>query len=169
MKKFVTLILPILIMVGCAGTASVEVGMNDAQVDGTFGDMVMRVTKIEVAEDNTYNTIWESVVLVNVPVQSEDYVSITQNYVEISPGSYKYVQLTVDSVRYIQNTTSIMLMRTPYQFVATAFADIIIDENEELKLVVGINSKDWFDIDSLKIKAGHDPFEGASLKVYYGG
>lgn len=167
MKKFVTLILPIII-IGCAGQAMVEVGLYDESlVDAPLGDVVMRVTKIELAEDNTYNTIWESVNHVEVAVQSSDFVSITNNYVEITPGSYQSIRLTVDSVCYVSDST-VMLVETSYQFIANAFTQIVIDENDDLQLAITINSSSWLDTDSMKIKGGHELFEGAALRIYYG-
>jgi len=167
MKKFVTLILPIII-IGCAGQAMVEVGLYDESlVDAPLGDVVMRVTKIELAEDNTYNTIWESANHVEVTVQSSDFVSITEGSIEITPGSYQSIRLTVDSVCYVSDST-VMLVETSYQFVANAFTQIVIDENDDLQLAITINSSSWLDTDSMKIKEGHVAFEGAALRVYYG-
>lgn len=167
MKKFVALILPIII-IGCAGQAMVEVGMYDESLaEAPLGDVVMRVTKIELAEDNTYNTIWESANHVEVGVQSSDFVSITNNYVEITPGSYQSIRLTVDSVGYVSDST-VMLVETSYQFIANAFSQIVIDENDDLQLAITINSSSWLDTDSMKIKEGHVAFEGAALRVYYG-
>ena len=167
MKKFVTLILPIII-IGCAGQAIVEVGLYDESlVDAPLGDVVMRVTKIELAEDNTYNTIWESANHVEVTVQSSDFVSITEGSIEITPGSYQSIRLTVDSVCYVSDST-VMLVETSYQFIANAFTQIVIDENDDLQLAITINSSSWLDTDSMKIKDGHELFEGAALRVYYG-
>ncbi len=167
MKKFVTLILPIII-IGCAGQAMVEVGLYDESlVDAPLGDVVMRVTKIELAEDNTYNTIWESANHVEVTVQSSDFVSITEGSIEITPGSYQSIRLTVDSVCYVSDST-VMLIETSYQFIANAFTQIVIDENDDLQLAITINSSSWLDTDSMKIKEGHVAFEGAALRVYYG-
>ncbi|MCK4251983.1 hypothetical protein KAX97_11075 [candidate division WOR-3 bacterium] len=167
MKKFIALILPIII-ISCAGQAMVEVGMYDESLaEAPLGDVVMRVTKIELAEDNTYNTIWESANHVEVGVQSSDFVSITNNYVEITPGSYQSIRLTVDSVGYVSDST-VMLVETSYQFIANAFSQIVIDENDDLQLAITINSSSWLDTDSMKIKEGHVAFEGAALRVYYG-
>lgn len=167
MKKFVTLILPIII-IGCAGQAMVEVGLYDESlVDAPLGDVVMRVTKIELAEDNTYNTIWESANHVEVTVQSSDFVSITEGSIEITPGSYQSIRLTVDSVCYVSDST-VMLVETSYQFIANAFTQIVIDENDDLQLAITINSSSWLDTDSMKIKGGHELFEGAALRIYYG-
>ncbi|MBA7515123.1 hypothetical protein ES705_07161 [subsurface metagenome] len=167
MKKFVALILPIII-IGCAGQAMVEVGLYDESLaDAPLGDVMMRVTKIELAEDNTYNTIWESANHVEVAVQSSDFVSITNNYIEITPGSYQSIRLTVDSVCYVSDTT-VMLVETSYQFIANAFSQIVIDENDDLQLAITINSSSWLDTDLMKIKEGHVAFEGAALRVYYG-
>ncbi|MCK4453534.1 hypothetical protein KAU59_04175 [candidate division WOR-3 bacterium] len=167
MKKFIALILPIII-ISCAGQAMVEVGMYDESLaEAPLGDVVMRVTKIELAEDNTYNTIWESANHVEVGVQSSDFVSITNNYVEITPGSYQSIRLTVDSVGYVSDST-VMLVETSYQFIANAFTQIVIDENDDLQLAITINSSSWLDTDSMKIKGGHELFEGAALRIYYG-
>jgi len=168
MKKFVTLILP-LIIIGCAGQAMVEVGLYDESLaEAPLGDVVMRVTKIELAADNTYNTIWESANHVEVAVQSPDFVSITNRYIEITPGSYQSIRLTVDSVSYVHDPVSMMLIDTSYQFIANAFSQIVIDENDDLQLAITINSSSWLDTDSMKIKEGHVAFEGAALRVYYG-
>ena len=167
MKKFVTLILPIII-IGCAGQAMVEVGLYDESlVDAPLGDVVMRVTKIELAEDNTYNTIWESANHVEVTVQSSDFVSITEGSIEITPGSYQSIRLTVDSVCYVSDST-VMLVETSYQFIANAYSQIVIEENDDLQLVITINSSSWLDTDSMKIKEGHELFEGMVLRVYHG-
>ena len=61
-----------------------------------------------------------------------------------------------------------MLVETSYQFIANAFTQIVIDENDDLQLAITINSSSWLDTDSMKIKGGHELFEGAALRVYYG-
>jgi len=173
MRKLVALVAPLLI-VGCAGQAMVEVGLNDSEflsflLWGTEGDIVMRVVCIEVPQDGAYDTLWSGAHEVVVPIRDRDFVSITGGDVEISPDSYLRMRLTVDSVRYVDEPVDKMLIDTPYQFTAQAFSAIVIEEDDEFRLVVNINSDAWFDSnpDSLKIREGHEAFEGAQLKIYY--
>ncbi len=167
MKKFIAFVLPLFI-VGCAGTAMVEVGVNDEAtlLAGTAGDVGMRVLRIEVPEGDSYNTIWEGVKYVQIPTTSSDFISITENYIEITPDAYQHIRLTVDSVRYVNETTTV-LIETSYQFNANAFTEIVIEENDEFRLVVGIASTTWLDTDSIKIREGFDAFQGATLKISY--
>ncbi len=170
MRKFVFLVLPLLI-IGCAGQAMVEVGLNDEEslllLLGTEGDLAMRLLCIEVPEGADYDTLWQGAKQIQVSINSSDFISITDAYEEISPGSYERMRLTVDSVRFVQEPIDEMLRETSCQFTAQAFSPIVIEEDDEIRLVVSINSDAWFDTDSLKIKEGHEPFEGARLKIYY--
>ncbi len=174
MWKIFGIVLPLLI-IGCAGQATVEVGLNDETVLssllllGTQGNIEMRVLCVELPDGAAYDTIWSGAKDVSVPVDSRDYISITDAYEEVSPGSYQRMRLTVDSVRFVDEPTDKMLIEAPYQFSAQAFSPIVIEENDELRLVISINSNEWFDSnpDSLKIRDGYEGFEGARLKIYY--
>jgi len=164
MKIWVCFVLP-LIIIGCAGQGAIEFGINDdARFDGTLGDISMTVTRIEMPEGEM---VWEGAKKVIVGIQVSDFVSITDPHIEVTPGSYQNIRLTVESVRYIQNSNSVPLIDTSYQFTATASTALSVEENFDQKFVVGIMSATWFDIDSLKIKHGCVAFQGASLKIYY--
>lgn len=167
MKRWVGFIV-MLIIIGCAGQGAIEFGANDgALFDSTFGDITMTVTKIEMPEGDGYLTVWEGSKEVVVAIGVADFMSITDRYVEVTPGSYQNVRLTVESVRYIQDSVSVVLIDASYQFVATAFSELIVEENDDLQFVVGIMSATWFDADSLKIRDGYEAFQGASLKIYF--
>lgn len=167
MKRWIWFILPLLI-VGCAGQAAIEFGVNDgALFDGTLGDISMTVTRIDMSEGDGYVTVWEGAKEVAVGIQVSDFVSITDAYVEVAPGSYQNIRLTVESVRYIQDSVSVPLIDTSYQFTATAFTELVVEDNDDLEFVVGIMSATWFDVDSIKIKDGCIAFQGASLRIYY--
>ncbi len=167
MKRIIAAILPILI-IGCAGEALVEVGFHDGTLfDAQYGDITMRVTRIELPEEDAYNTIWEGAKDVAVSVQTEDYVSITDDYISIIPGSYRSLRLTVENVHYVENTIDETLVDTSYQFVANAFSQIVIEENDEFRLAVIINSTAWFDVNTGQIRDGHEAFEDAKLRLYY--
>lgn len=167
MKIWVCFILP-LIIIGCAGQGAIEFGINDgALFDGTLGDISMTVTRIEMPEGDGYTMVWEGAKEVIVGIQVSDFVSITDRYIEVMSGSYQNIRLTVESVRYIQDSNSVLLVDTSYQFTATAFSALPVEENFDQEFVVGIMSPTWFDIDSLKIREGHEAFQGASLKINY--
>ncbi len=174
MWKIIGVIVPFFI-IGCAGQATVEVGLNDESVLssllllGTQGNIEMRVLYVELPDGTAYDTIWTGAKDVSVPLDSRDYVSITDTYEEISPGSFQRLRLTVDSVRYVDEPIDKMLIEAPYQFVAQAFSPIVVEEDDEFRLVVSINSDEWFDSnpDSLKIRGGYEGFEGARLKIFY--
>ncbi len=157
------------IFAGCAQNATVEVGMNDGAIlAGTYGDMVIRVTKIEAFHNGQYLTLWESSNIVSVPLNSGDFQSITGSSVSIDPGSYKYFRITIDSLNYkLDNTTGVMLLDSAYEFTATAFTNLVIEENDDYRIVIGINTNGWFDSESLRIKQGNQPFEGATLRIHY--
>ncbi|MEO0189634.1 MAG: hypothetical protein ABIL18_01485, partial [candidate division WOR-3 bacterium] len=97
----------------------------------------------------------------------DSFCSITRNYISIPSGSYKKMRITIDSLSYKIDNTTIVLLDSIYQFVADAFTELIIEDNEEYRIVIGIASTNWFDPVSQQIKTGHLPFEGASLKFYY--
>ncbi|MGQ9533951.1 MAG: hypothetical protein ACUVTF_01795 [bacterium] len=157
-----------ILMIGCAQNARVEIGFNDgALLAGTFGDMIISVSKLELLQDGEYIPIWEKSSIVSVPINSEDFCSITNSYISIVPGNYRYLRITVDSLSYRIENSIISLIDSVCQFTATSFSEIIVEANEEYRFVVGITSTNWFDSESLKIKSGHQPFEGASLKVFY--
>src|SRR4030042_4381323 len=108
MKKNFALLLMI-IWFGCTGQALIEVGMNDAVFfAGVFGDLVMNVTKIEIAEANDYSTVWEGNEPVTVAVQASDYVSLTNGSVTVAPGAYRYMRITADSLRYVDDILVIL-------------------------------------------------------------
>ena len=166
MKKIAAIVMPLLVLT-CAGTGLVEIGVNDeGLVDGPLGWMAMRVQKIEFPEGNSYFTFWEGEQDVTVSLQSANFVTVTNDYQEIDPGSYDHIRLTVDSVRYLDGTETIII-DTTVEFNADAFTQIVIEKNDELRLVVNLNTSVWFSPDSVKIRDLHVPFEGASLKIHY--
>lgn len=166
MRKTYTLLL-IIYFIGCAGQALIEFGMNDeGLLDSTFGDFTMRVTEIAVPEGGGYVAVWTGAQDMTVPLGETGFISITYGFEVIDPGSYQHVRVTVENLQYVDLET-VMLVDTVFQFDAAAFTQIVLEENDELQLVININSDAWFDTDSLKIRTGHLPFEGASLKVYY--
>lgn len=167
MKRWVGSIM-LLMIIGCAGQGAIEFGLNDgALFDSTFGDIVMTVTKIEMPEGNGYITVWEGAEEVVVAITVADFMSITDRYVEVTPGSYQNIRLTVESVRYIQDSVSVPLIDGSYEFVATAFSELVVEENDDLQFVIGIMSATWFDADSLKIRSGYEAFQGATLRINY--
>ncbi len=158
----------LLLIITCAQNASVEVGFNDGPLfRGIYGDIVARVIKIELFQNGKFTEIWNSNNTVSIPINGDEYCSITNSYIPVSAGSYKKIRITIDSLSYKIDNTITVLLDSLYQFTADAFTDIVVDANEEYDLVISIASANWFDPDSQKIKTGHQPFEGASLKVYY--
>lgn len=148
-------------------TALVEFGMYDCSLmEQRAGDLGMRVLKIELPYESIYVTVWEGVETVQVPLESYGFVTITNGNVGIEPNLFGDARVTIDSLIYVQ--TSTVLIDTSITFIAEAFVQIIIEGGDELPLVIDINSGDWFDEDSVMIIPGHDPFEGASLSIYYG-
>lgn len=169
MKRFFALLL-LFLFICCGGTGMVEIGINDGPEKATLagaGDIAMRVLRIDIPESGAYTVLWEGEQEVLVSVESSDFISVTNRYLDIEPGSYENVRVTVDSVRHVQDTIEVMLVDTAYQFVADAFTDIVIEEDDEFQLVVGINTPLWFDPGSQEIRPGHVAFEGATLKIYY--
>ena len=167
MKRLIYSIL-LLVIISCAGQGAIEFGMNDAALfESTFGDIAMTVTKIEMPEGGGYITVWEGAEDVVVAISVADFISITDRYVEVTPGAYQNIRLTVESVRYIQDSISVPLIDGTYEFVATAFSELVVEENDDLQFVVGIMSTTWFDSDSLKIKDGYQAFQGATLRINY--
>lgn len=160
-------ILPLLFF-NCANPASVEFGFNDETLLlGAVGEFVISVSKIEAKIEGDYSTIWEGNRTVSVPSGTSDFLSITENTVSIDPGTYRTFKITIDSLKFKQETISTLLIDTNYQFTVNSFSDIIIGGGDELKLVVVIASFNWFDYDSLKIKTGKTPFEGAVVRQVY--
>jgi hypothetical protein len=169
MKRFFATLL-LFLFVYCGGTGMVEIGVNDGPEKatlGTAGDISMRVLSIEIPESGGYTVLWDGVQAVRVSIESSDFVSITNRFFEVEPGSYEDIRVTVDSVQHVQDTLVVMLVDTAYQFVADAFTDIVIEENDEFQLVVGINTPLWFDPGNQEIRPGHVAFEGATLRIYY--
>ena len=98
MRKTIFLLLPI-VFIGCAGQALVEFGMNDEGViDGTLGDLIMRVTEIAVPEGGEYVTVWSGMQNMTVAVGENEFMSITYGYETIDPGSYPHVRVTVENL-----------------------------------------------------------------------
>ncbi|MCX7994227.1 MAG: hypothetical protein N3A65_00420 [candidate division WOR-3 bacterium] len=157
-----------LAIISCAQNATVEFGFNDGTLlTGTFGDLVMDVTKIEILQERKFVEIWKGSKITYVPVSSDEYNSITDGYIPVSPGYYKEVRITIDSLIYKIDNTTVVLIDSTYQFTANAFTELLLEENHDYRLVISIASANWFSPDSQKIKTGHQPFEGASLKLYY--
>lgn len=169
MKNFALFLL--LIIVACGGTGMVEVGMNDGPARAAAladqGDLAMRVLSIEIPLGGEYSSLWEGPQDVQVSIGAEDFISISFRYLEIEPGSYDHIRLTVDSVRHVQDTLEVMVVDTSYQFEANAFTSIVIEEDDEFQLVVGVNAAQWFDETAQQIIDGHVAFEGATLKIFY--
>ncbi len=158
----------LVVLIGCGSNASVEFGMNDETLlDGAAGDLRMRVLKVEVPEGTDYITAWEGFEYVQVELQTDDFVSITNGYEDIEPRTYSNVRVTVDSLMHIQQTVTTPLIDTAITFVAQAFTPIVVSDGDELKLVVAISAENWFDEDSVRIIPGHEPFENAALRIYY--
>jgi hypothetical protein len=158
----------IVALVGCGSNASVEFGMNDETLlDGAAGDLRMRVLKVEIPEGGDYITAWEGFEYVQVELQTDDFVSITNGYEDVEPRTYSNVRVTVDSLTHIQQTVITPLIDTAITFVAQAFTPVVISDGDELKLVVAISAEVWFDEDSIRIVPGHEPFENAALRIYY--
>lgn len=168
MRHLLICLLYCLIIISCAQNAMIEIGFNDgALLSGVYGDMIIRVSEIEIFQDGEFVSIWNGSNIVEVPINSSDFCSITGNYIPLAGGTYKKMRITTDSLSYKIDNTIIPLLDSVYQFTANAFTDIIIEGNEEYRLVISIASTNWFDPDSQKIKTGHQPFEGVSLKIFY--
>ena len=160
----------IIALVGCGTNASVEFGMNDETLlDGAAGDLRMRVLKVEIPDGGEYITAWESIEYVQIELQEDDFVSITNGYEDIEPGTYSNVRVTVDSLTHIQQavTTPLIIPDSAITFVAQAFSPIVISDGDELKLVVAIAAEVWFEDSTATIVPGHEPFENAALRIYY--
>ncbi len=167
MKRGFALVV-LIVWLACTNQAFIEVGMNDATLlAGVYGDLIMNVTKIEIAETNNYSTVWEGHKSLLVSIQSPDYVTLTDDWVQITPGEYRYMRVTADSLRYDNNITITMLHEQSFDFVAQAFSNILVDENDEIQLVILINSNNWLELDSLRIIPGKSAFEGAALRIHY--
>jgi len=157
----------VLALIGCATNAKVEVGLIDEALftRAPLGDLYMRVTKLELPGASDYETIWEGVKWVDVPVQTGVFGSITDSKVDVVPDSYRRIRITVDSLGFTNGTDSTYLVTGTTQFVAEAFADIIVSDGDELTFSVNIRSDIWLSLDSMKIISGHTAFEGANLKL----
>ncbi|MDH4211437.1 MAG: hypothetical protein OEV79_08315 [candidate division WOR-3 bacterium] len=168
MKIFYAL-LAIIAIVGCGNNASVEFGMNDeALFDGVAGDLRMRVTQIEAAVAGEYTIVWEGTEYVQVELQTSDFASITNGYVDVEPGTYSRVRITLDSLVHVQQTATVSVVDSAFSFIAEAFTPIVISEGDELELVIVINAETWFNENTGAIIENHYPFEGAALRVFYG-
>ena len=166
--KILFALVGIIAIISCADNAVVEFGMNDEAVfDSEFGDIGAKITKIELPDEDTYTTIWQGAEYVQIEMQNSDFVTITNSYRSIAPGAYSNVRITADSVVYIQETSSTILVDTLFQFVAQAFAPLVIDEGDEFQLVVVIASENWFDSNTASIISGSHAFQGATLRIYY--
>lgn len=165
MRYVVFVLIPCLLIIGCAGEALVEFGMtDDVLFDAPLGDIGMRVLQIEIPENGSYTTIWDLGTYIEVPVQSSGYMSITTSPVTIVPGTYDHVRVTVDSVLYLSDSV-VVLIDSTYVFDAKAFNNIIIDENDDMSLVINIISTSWFDANTGSVSG--TPFDQAALRVYY--
>jgi hypothetical protein len=166
--RIIFTLIAIVALIGCGSNASVEFGMNDETLlDGTAGDLRMRVLRVEIPDGSEYITAWEGFEYVQVELQEGDFVSITNGYEDIEPKAYSNVRVTVDSLTHIQQTVTTLVTDTSVTFVAQALSPIVIGDGDELKLVVAIAAEVWFDEDSVRIIPGHEPFENATLRIYY--
>lgn len=155
-------------MVGCGSNASVEFGMNDESLkDGVAGDLRMRVLSVELPDAGDYVTVWEGIEYVQVELEEDDFVSITNGYEGIEPKTYANVRVTVDSLTHIQQTSSVLLIDTAFSFVAEAFTPIVISDDIDYRLVVVIAAEHWFDDTLVSIIPGRQPFENAALRIFY--
>lgn len=166
--KILFALIALIALVGCGSNASVEFGMNDETLlDGAAGDLRMRVLKVEIPDGSEYITAWESVEYVQVELQEDVFVSITNGYEDIEPKAYSNIRITVDSLTHIQQTVTTPLIDTSVIFVAQAFSPIVISDGDELRLVVTIAAQSWFEDSTVSIIPGHEPFENAALRIYY--
>jgi len=154
----------LLSIIGCGGKAMVEIGFNDEGAVSMPGDVVIWLTKIELPVGST---LWRGYQPITIPINATGFISATGTYYEIEPGYYQIISVFIDSVRYVADSVSTLLVDRPYQFFADATIPIYIDENNELQLVVNIQSDNWLDFDAAEIKDGHYAFEGAQLKIHY--
>ena len=168
MTRFLWLVTSVIIVINCAGTANVEMGMNDeGTLAGVYGDLRMRILVLELFDGADYKTLWQGPMTNTISILSTDFISITNGFEVIEPGSYSRVRVSVDSLQYVNQSLQIMLVDTALTFIADAFSAIEIDDGDERQLLINIASPNWFDTDSVKIRSGHQPFEGAGLKIYY--
>jgi uncharacterized cupin superfamily protein len=155
-----------LFSVGCVRNAEAEFGFSDETLLlGTFGDLAFRVTKIEVPDGAEYTAIWEETKPIRVSIRDAEFISVTDGYEQIDPGSYRRIRVSADSLYYVQEANWIMLVDTTFQFVATAFLEYDIEAEEKYRFIVSMAADSWFDSDSAKLRPGHSPFDGASLKI----
>ena len=166
--RFIYALLAIVAIVGCGSNASVEFGMNDEAVfDGVAGDLRMRVLQIEAAVGGEYTTVWEGQEYVQVELQTSDFASITNGYIDIEPGTYPRVRITLDSLEHVQQTATVSVVDTAFSFIAEAFTPIVISENDEIELVIVINAETWFNENTSAIIENHYAFDGAALRIFY--
>ena len=166
--KILFTIITIIVIAGCGSNASVEFGMNDESLkDGVAGDLRMRVLSIELPDAGDYVTVWEGIEYVQVELEEDDFVSITNGYEGIEPKTYANVRVTVDSLTHIQQTSSVLLIDTAFSFVAEAFTPIVISDDIDYRLVVVIAAEHWFDDTLVSIIPGRQPFENAALRIFY--
>jgi hypothetical protein len=166
--RIVFALVAVISLVGCGNNAAVEFGMNDeAVLDSEFGDIGVKIRRIEFPEGDTYNIVWAGAEYVQIELQNSEFVTITNDYTDVTPGTYSSARVTVDSVVYVQETSDTILIDTVFQFTAQTFAPLVIDEGDELQLVVVIASENWFDSDSVRIIPGRHAFQGATLRVHY--
>lgn len=164
MKKL-SILFSFILLVGCAGEAMVDIGVNDQSLlAGLYGDLQFTVTEIEVYDGSSYLTIWQGTRVVQVAIQTSDFVSITDSYETITPGEYQNMRLTVEGLRYILNETPTTIIDTVMQINATGFLEYSILDGEEYRAIISIVSSDWFDLDSLEIRDGYQPFQGSRLR-----
>ncbi len=157
----------IIAIAGCATSTGVEFGMNDETLDGVAGDLAMRVLKIEVPDGAAYTTVWEGTKRIQIELQTDDFVSITDGLIDMDPVTLSHIIVTVDSLTHVQDSVMTHLIDSTIVFRADAFAPIPIIEGDEKRLAIVIGAAVWFDDDSLQIATGHEPFEGAALRVSY--
>jgi hypothetical protein len=167
MNKVVLIFMCGLIIIGCGGKASVEVGLNDEAARGTYGDIVMNVLKVEFPEGGSYSTVWEGYKHVSVGIGDTAFITITENYEDISTGTYQSARITVDSVYYVEEADSVSIIDDSYQFVATTFTPIVFEKNDELLVVVVLRVENWFDLETKQLREGREAFEGAYIKIHY--
>ena len=148
--------------------ALAEFGMNDEQLlADDVGGLRMEIHRVELPSGSNYFTVWEGTETVQVELYNSSFCTITNGYIQIEPGTYDNTRLTVDSLAYVQQTSTILLVDTSFAFIAQTFMPIIIEEENEYRLVISIASDVWFDADSVRIIPGRYPFEGAALRMFY--
>jgi hypothetical protein len=168
MRKAFYFVIFIMLAANCAEIGKVEIGFNDDPnyTAAATGDLAIRVLEIEIGYGSEYTTIWEGSAVADVQIGSQDFFSITNDHVDVTPGSYNRVRVTVDSVSYTTETSVVPVLNTSTQFTASSFSDIEIGTTE-MRLVVTIASANWFDSGSHSVIPGHSLFEGATFRESY--